>query len=169
MKQILLAYCLAKEFFTDLMMLDKNTKVMVRSPDGDSQFFDIFTGVMKGYTLELYIFILYQDSILRTSKDQIKENDFTLKKTKSRRYPTETMIDVDYADDLALFTNILAHPEFLLHSREEAEGGIGIYVNTNKTEYISVKQEEAISTLSGKPLEFDQFTYLDSKVMSTYV
>ena len=35
----------------------------------------------------------------------MKENDLTQKKSRSRRYPTETIIDPDYADDLVLLKN----------------------------------------------------------------
>ena len=37
--------------------------------------------------------------------------------------------------------------------------GIGLYVNLDKTEFMSFKQEKVISTLSGKPLKLvGQFT-----------
>ena len=41
--------------------------------------------------------------------------------------------------------------ECLLHRLEQAAGGIGLYVNANKTEYMSFKQKK-IYNLSGKPL-----------------
>ena len=41
MEQIRLAYCLSKETVTAIMMLYRNTKVKVRSPDGDTDFFDV--------------------------------------------------------------------------------------------------------------------------------
>ena len=34
------------------MMLYKNTKVKVQSPDGDTDFYDIVTGVLQGNTLD---------------------------------------------------------------------------------------------------------------------
>ena len=42
---------------------------MVRSPDGDTPFFDITTGVLQGDTLAPYLFIIYLDYIMRTSID----------------------------------------------------------------------------------------------------
>ena len=36
----------------------------------------------------------------------MQENGFTLKKARSRQYPTETITDADYADDIALLANI---------------------------------------------------------------
>ena len=37
------------------------------------------------------------------------ENSFMLKEARPRRYPTETMTDADYADDLVLHVHVLAH------------------------------------------------------------
>ena len=88
MGQILLAYGLPKEIVT-IMMLYRNTKVKVRSLDGDINYFDIVTGVLQGDTLAPYLFILCLDNVLRTSIDKIKENGFKLTKERSRRYPAK--------------------------------------------------------------------------------
>ena len=64
----------------------KDTKVKVRSPDGDTEYFDIVAGVLQGDTLAPYLFIIYIDHVLRTSNDEIRENGFELKKKRSRRY-----------------------------------------------------------------------------------
>ena len=45
-EQILLAYSLQKETVAAIMILYKNTKVKVRSPDGDADNFDIVAGVL---------------------------------------------------------------------------------------------------------------------------
>ena len=47
MEQILLAYGLPKETVAAITILYKNTKVKVRSPDGDTEFFNIVAGVLK--------------------------------------------------------------------------------------------------------------------------
>ena len=80
MEQTLLVYSLPKETITAKMMLYKNTKVKVRSPDGDTDFFDIVTSVLQGDALAPYLFIICQDYVLRMSVDLMKENGFTLKK-----------------------------------------------------------------------------------------
>ena len=51
MELILLAYGLPKETVAVIMMLYKNTKVKVRSPDGDTDYFDIVAVVSPGYKL----------------------------------------------------------------------------------------------------------------------
>ena len=106
--------------------------------------------------------------ILKTSIDLIKENGFTLKKTRSRWYPVKIITDVNYTDDLALLTNIPVLAGFLLHSQEQVTRHIGLYVNAIKKEFMCFKKEGAFSTLNGKCLKLvDQFTYLGSNISST--
>ena len=85
MEQILLAYSLPKETVAAIMMLYRNTKVKVRSPDGDTDYFDIVAGVLQGDTLAPYLLIY----VLRTSIYKIKENSFKLTKERSRMYPAK--------------------------------------------------------------------------------
>ena len=105
---------------------------MVRSPDGDTDFFDSIAGVLQGIILVPYMFIICLDYVLRNTIDLIKVGGFTLKMTKGRRYSAETMTGSDYTDDLTLLTNVLAWAESLLLSLEQAAGSIGLYTNANK-------------------------------------
>ena len=95
MEQILLAYGLPKETVAAIMILNRNTKVKVRSPDGDTHYFDIVAGVLQGDTLAPYLLFICLDFVLRTSIDKIKENGFELTKKKTegtpkKRLPTPT-------------------------------------------------------------------------------
>ena len=64
MEEILPAYDLPKETFTTIIMLYNNTKAMVCSPEGNTDFFDI---VIESCT-EIYMqHICFPPSILRTS------------------------------------------------------------------------------------------------------
>ena len=54
------------------IVLYKNTKVNVRSPDGDTDFFEIFAGNLQGDTLALYLFIIFLDNGLRISLELMK-------------------------------------------------------------------------------------------------
>ena len=83
MEQILLAYGLSKETFTAMIMLYRNTKVNVCSPEGDIDFFNIVAGVLQGDTSAPYLFIICLDYVLQTLIDLIKEHGFTLKKQKA--------------------------------------------------------------------------------------
>ena len=94
MEQILLAYGLPKETVVAITILYRNTKVKVRSPDGDTEYFEIVVGVLQGDTLAPYLFIIWLDYVLRISIDKIRKNGFKLTKKRSRRYqkhlPTPT-------------------------------------------------------------------------------
>ena len=76
MEQILLAYGIPKETIAAITILYRNTKVKVRSPDGDTDDFDIVAGVLQGDTLAPYLFIICLDYMLGTSIGKIKENSF---------------------------------------------------------------------------------------------
>ena len=54
------------------MMLYKNTKVKVRSQDGDTDYFDIVAGVLQGGSLAPYLFIICLDDVLRMSINKMK-------------------------------------------------------------------------------------------------
>ena len=105
-----------KETLTTIMMLYKNTKVMVRSPDRDTDFFDIVARVLQEDTLAPYLFIFSLNYALQTSMDLITDNGFTLKKEKSRQYPAETMTDAEFIEDLAFLITTPAQAESQLHS-----------------------------------------------------
>ena len=168
MEQILLAYGIPKETVAAITILYRDTKVKVRSPDGDTEYFDIVAGILQGDTLAPYLFIICLYYVLRTSIDKIRENGFELTKKRSRRYPSKTITDADYADDIAILANSSDQTETLLHSLERAAAGIGLNVNAHKTEYMCYNQTEDISTLEGTPLKLvDKFTYLGSSVEST--
>ena len=168
MEQILLVYGVPKETVAAITILYRNTKVKVRSPDGDTEYFNIRAGVLQRDTLAPYLFIICLDFMLRTSIDKIRENDFELTKKKSRRYPAKTITDADYADDIAMLANTPNQAETLLHSLERAAAGIGLHVNAHKTEYMCLNQTSDISTLDGSSLKLvDKFTYLGSSVSST--
>ena len=85
----------------------------------------------------------------------MKKNGFTLEKARCRRYSAQTIMDTDYTDDIALLANTSALAESLLHSLEQAAGGIGLHVNADKTEYMCFNQNQTgdISTLIGGSLK----------------
>ena len=150
------------------MILYSITKVKVRSPDGDTDYFDIVAGLLQGHNLAPYLCIICLDYVLRTSIDKIKENSFELIKKRSRRYPAKTITDADYADDIVILTNAPAQAETLLHRLEQAAAGIGLHVNAFQTEYMCCNQTGDISILNGSSLKpVDNFTYLGRSVSST--
>ena len=153
MKQIQLAYGLHKECAVAIMMLYENTKVKFRSPDGDTNHFYIVGGVLQGDTLTQYLSIICLQNVLRISIDKMKDKHFKLTKERSRRYTAQTIMDVEYADDVALLANTPAQVETLLHCLERTAAGISLHVNADKMEYLCFDQKVDIFTLNGSSLK----------------
>ena len=138
------------------------------SPDGDTDYFDIVSGVLQGNTLTQYLFIISLDYVIRTSIDKMKDNGFKTTKERSRRYPAQTITEADYADDIVLQENTPSQTKTQLHSLERAAEGKGLHVNARKTEYMCFYQRGDIYTLNGSSLKLiDKFTYPGSSVSST--
>ena len=103
-------------------------------------------GLPKETVTAIMIYI-YKNKILRTLRDLIKENDFTLKKARSKQNHAETITESDYTDCQALHANTPAQAESLLQIQEQEAGNISLHMNANKT-YMCF-QWGVILTLSG--------------------
>ena len=93
-------------------------------------------------SLSLYIYIyiyICLDCVLRTSIDIMKDKGFKL--AGERKYPTQTITEADYADDIVHLANTPTQAESQLHSLEWAAAGIGFHVNADKKEYIALIKE----------------------------
>ena len=75
---------------------------MVRSPDGDTPYFEVTTGILQGETVAPFLFIICLEYVLRKSLDDNKNISLTIKKRMSSRHPTIYITDTNYADDLAI-------------------------------------------------------------------
>ena len=64
-----------------------------------------------------------------------------IKKARSRQYPTQTITDADYIDDIALLANTPTQGKSLQHSLEQSAVGIGLHVNADKrSTFILIKK-----------------------------
>ena len=64
--------------------------------------------------------------------------------------------------------NAPTQAESMLHSLEQAVGGIGFHINADKTDYISFNQKANISSLNGGSLKLaDMFKYFGISISST--
>ena len=80
------------------MILYMNTRATVRSPDVDTPFFKITTGVLQGDTIAPRLFIICLDYVLRKSIDCNTELGLQITERKSIRYPAVNITDADYAN-----------------------------------------------------------------------
>ena len=152
-EKILLAYGIPKEIVTAIMIMYSNTKLTVRSPDGDAEFFDILAGVLQGDTSAPFLFVISLDYVLRISVDKCNEYTVTLELARSRRFSTKKITDAGYADNLPLLSDNSYNAQKLLHILEQLAGFFGLHVNATKTEYICYNQDDPIETLNKNPLK----------------
>ena len=90
-----------------------------------------------------------------------------LAKERSKTYPAQAIMDMDYADDIVLIANTPAQAESLLYSLEQAPCGIVLHVKEDKTECMCFNQRGNISTLKSGPLKLvDKFPYCGSSISS---
>uniref|UniRef100_A0A0L8I047 Uncharacterized protein n=1 Tax=Octopus bimaculoides TaxID=37653 RepID=A0A0L8I047_OCTBM len=89
--------------------------------------------------MALYLFIVCLDYVLHTFVDEIEDKGFTLQPAKSNRFPTVTVTDGGYADDLALQADEVCGAESLLHKLESADKGVNLYVKSDESVYMMHK------------------------------
>ena len=167
MAEILKSYDIPNKIINAIMILYCNNRSMVRSPDGDTELFDINSGILKGDTLAPLLFIITLDYVLRTSIDLYKDLRLTLQKSRGRRYPTVTISDADYADDLALFADLCSDAEKLLHVLGKKANSVGLKVNIRKTQNFNINTDHKARSVNGTQLKsVDNYTYLGSEISS---
>ena len=132
-------------------MIYRDTRSMVRSPDGDTPYFQITTGNYKETRLNSS-FIICLDYVLRKSQDDNKQFGLTMKKYMSSRHPAIYITDTNYADDSAITSENFKDANTILLVIEKVPAEIELRVNADKTEYISLKQNNNndIQSLTGK-------------------
>ena len=131
-----------------------NTKATIVMPDGEAEFFKISTGVLKGDTLVPFICIIVLDYVLRLSLDPLNNRGIQIRPRRSRRHPAQHLTDLNFADDLALITELVKDPEALLQSLEKAAALIRLHGKEIKTEYINTYENyRYLKSLSGVKLK----------------
>ena len=111
----------------------EHTYAKVCTPDGETELFEIFAGVLQGDTLAPFLFIIALDYALRqaiTGKEE--ELGFTLTPRQSRRIPVKVVTDLDFADDIALVSDTASKAQQLLRAVECECNKIGLNLNAKK-------------------------------------
>ena len=106
--------------------------------------------------------------LIHHSSDLLKKLGLILRKRRSRRQPTISISDADYADDLAILSDSNDGATNLLHHLEKAAATSNLYFNAKKTELIQCNCNGNTKTTPKLPLESDDsYTYLKSNIEST--
>lgn len=166
--KILIAYGVPEPVVSAIEVLYTNTIAKVLSPDGDTEEFEILAGVLQGDTLAPFLFTIALDYALRIATKNERTMGFTLQKAKSRRHPSKVLCDTDFADDIALLSNVLEEAQLFLLRVEIAVAQIGLHINEDKTEYMMYNQPDGqLVTLNGGDLkQVKDFQYLGSRISS---
>jgi hypothetical protein len=80
--------------------------------------FPILAGVLQGDTLAPYLFIIILGyALIRVIEGREEQLGFTVTPRKSRRVGAIAKTDFDFADDIALVSNLTEQAQELLHSQ----------------------------------------------------
>ena len=114
-----------------------NTKAIVCSPGGETDFFASHAGVLQDDTLAPFLFIIALDYAMRSGTEGYEDLGFTLTEKRSHRFPAVMITDTDFADDIALIWDNLDKVQSLLEGVETAATEVALHIGTGKTEYIA--------------------------------
>ena len=144
MYKILHAYGTPPRMLEAIKLCYRNLQAKVVSPDGDTEMFKIFAGVMQGDTLAPFLFVTVLDYALsKAISGKEEELGLTLTPRRSRRIPAESLCDLDFADDIVLMSNAAIQAQQLLMRVERECKGVGLGLNSSntKTMYINTEVE----------------------------
>ena len=171
MMKILKAYGIPPNLLRAIKSTYTNTRAKVKTPDGETEEFDILAGVLQGDTLAPFLFVIVLDYAMRQAiGGQERDLGFTINPRKSRRAPAETITDLDFADDICLLCDQISQAQELLTRVETECGKVGLGLNAKKTEVMTynIPDHSPLKTKDGSILkEVDDFKYLGSWMNST--
>lgn len=171
MFRILEAYGIPSSIVDAIKLIYENSSAQVLTPDGETSFFDITSGIFQGDTLAPFLFIVVLDYTLKQAFNVSESNTgVVIQPRRSRRIPEIRIRDLAYADDIALLNTSLQLAENLLQCVEQSASHVGLYLNANKTKVLTsnVNNDYIIKTVGGEKLEHvTNFKYLGAYVPSS--
>ena len=172
MFKILEAYGIPTSIVNAIKLIYENSSAQVLTPDGETSFFDILSGIFQGDTLAPFLFIIVLDYALKEAfKISNSESGIVIEPRRSRRHPEIRIRDLAYADDISLLGTSLQLAENLLHCVEQSASQVGLHLNATKTKILTsnIKNSYSVTTLNGELLEHvNHFKYLGAYLPSSY-
>ena len=173
MFKILHAYGIPEQLVNAIKDMYSNTQAKALSTDGETEPFQVTSGVLLGNTLAPYLFIIVLDYALQKAmQGREEELGFCLKKQQSRCLGLVVLTDLDFADDTALLSEEIWQAQELLKRVKTESLSIGLKANAKNTKCQVYNQPKPvwIATLDGTILEvMNDFKYLGSMTSSTNV
>ena len=109
MLKILVAYGIPSEIVNAIRVMYENTSALVITLEGNTDIFQVDTGVLQGDPLAPFLFIICLDYTFSISI--FTPDGLTLKRKGSRRVPPEKLVKLAYADDIAVMENTINKAE----------------------------------------------------------
>ena len=154
MFKILKAYGIPPTLLNTIIAMYTNTRAKVVSPDGDTDLFEITMGVLQGDTLAPFLFVIVLDYAMRKAIEGKEQTyGFTIEPAKSRRVKAKTITDLDFADDIALISDLVSEAQQLLLAVEKECNEVGLKINAPKTQFMSYNITEDIKLNLGDGTE----------------
>ncbi|KAI8507980.1 hypothetical protein Bbelb_142200 [Branchiostoma belcheri] len=145
MFEILLAYGIPPPIVNAIKIMYEDTTATVLTPEGETDFFKIETGVLQGDPLAPFLFIITLDYALRKAVNS--SDGLTLRRRQSSRYPAVVIPDLDFADDICLLEDTIRAAQSLLQRVESATQEIGLYLNSLKTKMMHLNPSDQLQAL----------------------
>ena len=158
---ILRNYGIPEKIITIIIAIYTDTKCAVLGREGPSEPFDVLSGVKQGCPLSGLLFIMVIDFIMKqTTEDARRGLQWTLH---------QQLEDLDYADDLVLFSNTHKQLQDKVNKLVDTGASIGMKVNAKKTKVMRMNSSTNTPIMANNEVIEDvkAFTYLGSQVTCT--
>ena len=134
---------------------------------GQSDPFDVTTGVLQGDVLAPFLFVVLVDYLLKKATSQLDSGVVT-HPHQSRRHPAKSLYDLDFADDIALLESSISRAQAQLTKTAEAAANLGLVNSAPKTEFMTVNcnPQPALQVYGDSINHVSDFRYLGSMVAS---
>ena len=137
---VLRAYHVPPKLVKAIMALYAETQAVVLTPDGPTDPFTTTSGVLQGDTLAPFLFVVLLDWVIRFAFPSDSDG-FLVRRRNGSRHPEKRLSVLAYADDLVLLSSSAEGAQRLLTSLEETAAKVGLRINTNKSEVLTIPSD----------------------------
>ena len=148
-------YGIPPKFIAMFKNLYQNSKCCIKTKYGNTEFFDIVSGVRQGCLLSPLLFSLAIDYVMRQT---VNKHNCGIPWT-----TTQNLTDLDFADDISLLSETTTMMQTATSNLENEAIKVGLRINENKTKTMNIRGPDPKICVNGKTIEnVHKFTYLGS-------